>query len=501
MASKPKIKIYFSEYFEIDPSALHDYGALNVSLVNDLPLFIDPFLLFNSTNAEYQKLHEEIIHYVEFLRDRALEGQIDPGLLRAWFTFPEVKQTWLGFSRIGNAGSGLGIDFASALNRNLNAVFPKFGEEPISSGSHLEKLCLLDDGVGKDNISDFTTNLVKDFLLRYTEKFALSHLREDQRKRIKVDKALFNYDTQKWGSATYDLPYISGDYVVLVPRDILTKEATWINRSDLLGNLDEIANAVSDVQLRAEINNYFKRKLKDIAGKKQPNEKQRREAFTNTLREFPALLDYYILIKEQHGKEAKALSAERVLESEALFIEGVRKIADKLSMAGFYDVIPDTLEEARKRVFFLKDVLEKQDGYRIFFVKDKKTGKEKSIHREEDLQILYRLTWFATVSDVNREVNNGRGPVDFKISRGSIDRSLVEFKLAKNTKLEQNLQKQVEIYQDANDTKKSLKVIVYFTKKELDKVKGILKRLKQEQNPNIILIDARNDNKPSASVA
>lgn len=48
--------------------------------------------------------------------------------------------------------------------------------------------------------------------------------------------------------------------------------------------------------------------------------------------------------------------------------------------------------------------------------------------------------------DVNREVNNGRGPVDFKISKGSKDTTLVEFKLASNSKLKNNLAKQVDIY-------------------------------------------------------
>ena len=58
----------------------------------------------------------------------------------------------------------------------------------------------------------------------------------------------------------------------------------------------------------------------------------------------------------------------------------------------------------------------------------------------------------ATEYDVNREVNNGRGPVDFKVSKGSKDTTLVEFKLASNTKLKKNLENQVEIYKKANCT-------------------------------------------------
>ena len=129
------------------------------------------------------------------------------------------------------------------------------------------------------------------------------------------------------------------------------------------------------------------------------------------------------------------------------------------------------------------------------------TTRDQPIQREADLQILYRLTWFATPSDFNSEVNNGRGPVDFAISRGSKDKTIVEFKLAKNTKLRQNLESQVQIYEAANRTDKSLKVIFYFNDAELAKVQSILLDLKRENDDTIYLIDCRADNKPSASNA
>ena len=46
------IKVYFGDVFEVSKKDMDDYGAFNISLVNDLPLFIDPFLLFNSDNTE-----------------------------------------------------------------------------------------------------------------------------------------------------------------------------------------------------------------------------------------------------------------------------------------------------------------------------------------------------------------------------------------------------------------------------------------------------------------
>lgn len=148
------VEIYFTDFFEVPPEILEEYGAFNISLINDLPLFIDPFLLFNSEKEEYQRLHEQIIRYVRFLRDKSVAGSIDEGLLKSWFMFSEVKQNWLGFSESGNAGSGLGPEFARTLNRNLNEFFADFGQESVTKGSHLEKLTLIKSGVGRDNVSD-----------------------------------------------------------------------------------------------------------------------------------------------------------------------------------------------------------------------------------------------------------------------------------------------------------------------------------------------------------
>ena len=73
--------IYFSDLFGISPKLLEGYGAFNISLINDLPLFLDPFLLFNSNKPEYKKLHEGIINYVRFLRDKATDSELENGLL------------------------------------------------------------------------------------------------------------------------------------------------------------------------------------------------------------------------------------------------------------------------------------------------------------------------------------------------------------------------------------------------------------------------------------
>jgi hypothetical protein len=94
---------------------LDTYGGFDVSVASDLSLFIDPFLLFHSDKPEYQALHEGILKYLRFLRDKAAGGQLDPQLVASWYKFKEVKQNWFGFTVLGNGGHGLGDDFARAL--------------------------------------------------------------------------------------------------------------------------------------------------------------------------------------------------------------------------------------------------------------------------------------------------------------------------------------------------------------------------------------------------
>lgn len=496
MSGKASVKIYFSDYFGLEAKTVHDYGAFNVSLINDLPLFIDPFLLFTSKTPVYTALHDEIIRYLHFLRDKAATGAFNDGQLKAWFVFSEVKQTWLGFSKVGNSGLGLGMDFARSLAKNLAALFADFGSERITKGSHLEKLCLIDDGVGRDTISDFTTNLIKHHLLKYTQTFAQKHLAASQKQAVKVPRSSFDYRTETWTAETYELPVIDGDYVILTPRDLLTKDEAWINRGDLIREYPDIVQAVPNDQLRAQLNNYFTSQLPRSAREKEPSREEYVSAVKAVIRKFPQLIDYYIKYKEDHGEAAEKTARQRVVEIEQIFIDNVLRVVDTLAeRTAFYSTAGTTLEEARDRVQFLKSVIEDNDGYRIFY----RGGKP--LTREEHVQILFRLTWYATPSDVNREVNNGRGPVDFKISRGAKDSTLVEFKLASNKKLEANLKKQAEIYAQANKTKNVIKVIVYFTAGELKRVIAVLKRLGQKESADLVLIDARNDNKPSGSKA
>ena len=103
----PDFKLLFSDYFDLDKVVIEGYGALNICLTSDLPLFIDPFLLFASDKPEYKRLHKQVVQHLIFLKEHAT-GSSEKDVNISLFRFPEIKQNWLGVSKYGNDGKGLG---------------------------------------------------------------------------------------------------------------------------------------------------------------------------------------------------------------------------------------------------------------------------------------------------------------------------------------------------------------------------------------------------------
>lgn len=272
---------------------------------------------------------------------------------------------------------------------------------------------------------------------------------------------------------------------------MLTRDDTFINRNDMIRNIQEISFSIPDDALRFQLNHYFTEILEKGKKLSRAEKTQYAEIF---IRQHPELIDYYLKYKEDHQEQATSVSTENVRDVQFMFNTQIEQLIALLrNTTTFYQISPDAHEEAKKRVLFLKHVIEDQDGYKLFYQHD-----GTPIKRESDLQVIYRLVWYGTELDVNREVNNGRGPVDYKISFGKKNSTLVEFKLASNSKLKQNLAKQVDIYKAASETQRAIKVILFFTDSEHDKLHRTLNDLELSGNSDIILIDARS-NKESAS--
>ena len=139
----------------------------------------------------------------------------------------------------------------------------------------------------------------------------------------------------------------------------------------------------------------------------------------------------------------------------------------------------DSYKESLQRVNDLKRYIEYNDIGILINAK----------YKERSLQQVFKLFWRKTSFDFNAEVNNGRGPVDFKVSKGSQDKTIIEFKLASNSMLEQNLLNQGPIYAQSNNTSNTIVVIFYFSIEEKERVDIILKKYQLSNLENYIIID------------
>lgn len=474
--------MFFSDYFEVDPAVLEEYGALDISLINDLPLFIDPFLLYASEKEEYQRLHQGILDYLGFLKSNAAKAQQNIERMKHWFVFSEIRQNWLGYSMSGNAGRGLNLHFAKHISIVIQSLYNDLGQEQQTETSHVEELALFGKGIGKDSISDFTTNLIKSYLLEYTQAFAQKYIDKKYLRKFSVSRAYFCERTGRWEGRTYELPCYRGDFVLLTPKDMLTKDDTWMNNNDMLERFEDIRTSLPDSELRETIG----RKYMELLAMYEPKKQSEKDAIKRKLfDEFPQLVEQYIWMREKNKEDALKQAANNVQEIEEIYNKQIQQwIAENADVLGAFMHPCATKQEAKERLLCFKQIIENNDGYKLLYYKDKKIAKE------ETLQLLFRFVWVGTSHSVDREVNNGRGPVDYKISSGVTDVTLVEFKVASNTKLKQNLANQVAIYQMANQTESALTAIVYFNEKEQKRVLKILKELQLEGNENIVLIDA-----------
>lgn len=194
-----------------------------------------------------------------------------------------------------------------------------------------------------------------------------------------------------------------------------------------------------------------------------------------------------ILLKEKSDLPYVTI-IEKWMNNQSSFLNKINTIGEIGTRPIRDDYPNDSFKEALKRIEDFKRCLEYND-LSILIDSNKK---------EKSLQLLFRIFWRNTDFDFNAEPNNGRGPLDFKVSKGASDKTIIEFKLASNSKLKQNLQNQVDVYKKANNTNKSITVLFFFNEKERNKLERVLRELQIKKQKNIVIIDCTKQ-KPSAS--
>lgn len=493
--------MYFTQKFEVSPASLNEYGAININLTADRPLFIDPLLIFH--RSKYEKWYNSIVQYLEFLfqlSSRNVDKRERTRIIKTYFMFREICQNWLGYSLNGNKGRGQNEHFGAELFNNISYVFTN---REITRSVHLEKIVFFSDNVGKDNISDFTTNLVKGHLCEFTQEFAIRNINPKYLRDFEVDKAGFDYSTETFITKNYRLPFIiigeKIEYVILTPRDIVRQENQAINKSDMLLRGETLLESIDNDSLKTQINSYINtlvdnaiikyREKKKTEPTSSLLEKLRKDFFKNAINHYPVLMDYYIKYKEDTANSDADIALNELLKNDAIFVVNAVKLETLFRRQNKTAVT----DEAILRIVEFRRIIEKCGGYKLLYFEGKKIANENTLQRLfKFAQVNLNFAFFS-------EVNNGTGPADFIYTDGK-NSQIVEFKLASNPKLS-HLWAQTNSYEEA--TKNSLNTIIvvfYFDEDEYERTLEIMeKKNKTEEIEKTIFLVNCSNKKVSAS--
>lgn len=193
-------------------------------LREDLPLYLDPFLLWKSGRADYQALHVALLGFVDEVRKHVLAGS----MTKARMLLAEVSEPvelGLGYAAGTKRGSALG----PATISGIVETFRQMPQLEASALEHLEILALLVPGIAEDRISDLTASIIKGWLAEFTESRCHQHGIPTNRHRI----LSWDADRLDWRPLEVRLPVNpnDGSPILLAPLDLL-RRLPWINYGD-----------------------------------------------------------------------------------------------------------------------------------------------------------------------------------------------------------------------------------------------------------------------------
>lgn len=191
----------------------------------DLAIGIDPFLLFKSRDPILSALHSTILRAFNHGVDLIRKGKASE--VRHLFAFPEVAEIGFGYTKKSKRGSGVGGFLTELITETLTDS-PALLERGIR---HIEEMQLVSVGIGPDRVSDMAANLLKKFLIEYTQK-------QCEIWRIPLSSGVpiehvFDPEGFSWSDGYFDLPVspYDGSPILLVPRRIV-RILPWINYED-----------------------------------------------------------------------------------------------------------------------------------------------------------------------------------------------------------------------------------------------------------------------------
>jgi hypothetical protein len=192
-------------------------------LDEDIPFYLDPFLLWKSPSQQDRSLHTAVVACFNSIGRDAAGARRDQAI-ESLIKLSECTETGLGSAR-NKQGKRIGEKIAG----NIVELFSTVPDIKAGGVGHLEEIQLLVEQISRDRVSDIVSNLIKSFLVDFTL---------DQCKRLGVPVSpvtldVFDHDTRTFVQEQVALPVNPKNLspLLLVPKRWL-RYVPWINYED-----------------------------------------------------------------------------------------------------------------------------------------------------------------------------------------------------------------------------------------------------------------------------
>ncbi|WKZ47445.1 MAG: GxxExxY protein [Anaerolineales bacterium] len=234
------IRPRLSDFYNI-PLVQEEIDFVIPFLDEDIPLYLDPFLLWKSPSLQDNALHTALVNsfnHLGYLVNKGKESDAIATLIRA----SECQEAGLGFSKNRH-----GVKLSKKLASSITALFRNIPQIKAGGFTHFEEVQLLVDNFSKDRVSDIACNFVGSFLIDFT-------IQESEKYKIPIKKIdnfeTYDYRKNKFVTESVSLPQNPETKapLFLIPKRWLRK-IPWIGFDDYVEKYytTEIGKSVREI--------------------------------------------------------------------------------------------------------------------------------------------------------------------------------------------------------------------------------------------------------------
>jgi hypothetical protein len=208
------IRPRLNDFYDL-PFQQNDVDFVIPFIDEDIPFYIDPFLLWKSPSQQDNSLHLSLINSFNYLGNQFVKGNNDT--LNILIESSECNEIGLGTSK-SKTGKKIGLKAASEI-LSLYKDIPQISK---SGFLHFEEIQLFVENIAEDRISDITANFIKSFLIDFT-------IEQCDKVNIPLEKVQINLYDSRENKLKIEQTYLPVNPTTKLP--ILLVPKRWIRHT------------------------------------------------------------------------------------------------------------------------------------------------------------------------------------------------------------------------------------------------------------------------------